>query len=50
METETEIKTDDLYLKDLNQYYYKQKYDYTTAKSELTLFFIDGVLMLSGEY
>ena len=29
---------------------YTQEYDYTDAKQELTLFFTDGVLMLSGEY
>jgi hypothetical protein len=29
---------------------YKQHYDITDAKRELTLFYDDGVLMLSGEY
>lgn len=29
---------------------YTQDYEYTDAKRELTLYFIDNVLMLSGEY
>ena len=29
---------------------YKQKYEWTNAKRDLTLFFVDSVLMLSGEY
>ena len=29
---------------------YTQDYEYTTAKTELKLFFTDNVLMLTGEY
>lgn len=29
---------------------YTQKYEYTTAKRELRMYYTDGVLMLSGEY
>lgn len=29
---------------------YRQNYDYTDAKRDLTLFYADNVLMLSGEY
>jgi len=29
---------------------YRQKYDYTNARKELTLFYTNNVLMLSGEY
>ena len=29
---------------------FKQEYEYTNAKEDLTLFFIDNVMLLSGEY
>lgn len=33
-----------------NNILYKQKYGYTDAKREITLYFVNDVLMLSGEY
>ena len=29
---------------------YRQKYEYTDAKKEFLMYYIDGVLLLSGEY
>ena len=44
-------KTADMIIKDeQNRVLYKQHYEWTDAKRNLKLFYVDGVIMLSSEY
>ena len=51
LKTDREAKTAMMIIDDGNdKVLYKQKYTYTDAKRDLTLFYCDNVLMLASEY